>query len=31
MDYFGDIKPVKRYLNPKSIMEKMVHFGMRTK
>lgn len=31
MDFFGDIKPVKRYLNPKSIMEKMIHFGMRTK
>ncbi len=31
MDYLGDIKPVKRYLNIKSIMEKMIHFGMGTK
>ena len=29
--YLGDIKPVKRYLNHKSIMEKMIHFGMGTK
>lgn len=31
MDYLGDIKPVKRYLNHKSIMQKMIHFGMGTK
>ena len=31
MGYLGDIKPVKRYLNHKSIMEKMIHFGMGTK
>ena len=29
--YLGDSKPVKRYLNHKSIMEKMIHFGMGTK
>ena len=29
--YLGDIKPVKRYIDHKSIMEKMIHYGMRTK
>ena len=31
MDYLGDFKPVKRYLDYKSIIEKMIHFGMDTK
>jgi hypothetical protein len=31
MGYLGDIKPVKRYLDHKSIIEKMIHFGMDTK
>lgn|GEM_PF-2412463 len=29
--YLGDSKPVKRYLDDKSIMEKMIHFGMGAK
>ena len=31
MGYLGDIKPVKRDLDHKSIMEKMIHFGIGTK
>jgi hypothetical protein len=26
--YLGDSKPMKRYLDDKSTMEKMIHFGM---
>jgi hypothetical protein len=31
LGYLEDIKPVKRYLDHKSIMEKMIHSGMGTK
>ena len=31
LGYLGDSKPVKRYLYDKSIIEKMIHFGMGAK